>query len=171
MATQRITIAKVAGTAGDAVARRLGEWSTARLTTDPDEWSNEQWPEQVRRAADQFADRLRANALAPPVVYFVEWADMWSMGYLFTDWLRPPDAPPPIMIYADQSNSMPMTCRTGAGWRNTWAGLGTSNSRNRTGWSDDCARQSVPGKGSWSGPSWWCCGNPSGDSCPCPMRN
>jgi hypothetical protein len=102
LATQRITVAKVGGTAADAVARRLRQWSAARLTTNPDEWSNEQWPEQVRHAADQFADQLRANGLAPPVVYFVEWADMWSMGDLFTDWLQPPDAPLPLIIHGDQ---------------------------------------------------------------------
>jgi hypothetical protein len=100
--TQRITVAKVGGAAADVTVRRLREWSAARLTTDPDEWSNEQWPEQVRHAADQFADRLRSNAVAPPVVYFVEWVDMWSMGDLFSHWLTPPDGPTPFVVHADR---------------------------------------------------------------------
>jgi hypothetical protein len=100
--TQRITVAKVGGAAADVVVRRLQEWSAARPTTDPNEWSSEQWPRSVRHAADQFAVQLRAHALAPPVIYFTDWVDMWSMGDLFPHWLTPPDGPTPLVVHADR---------------------------------------------------------------------
>ena len=102
MATQRITIAKVGGVAGDLVQRRLREWAAARQVSNPAEWSNDQWPSGVRVEADAFADRLRANSLSPPVVHFVEWSDLWSMGDLFARWLTPPGTPPPIVVHADR---------------------------------------------------------------------
>ncbi len=102
MPTQRVTIAKIGGIAADVVVRRLREWSAARNTTDPNAWSWEQWTRPVRQAADQFVDRLRAHALAPPVVHFIEWVDMWSAGYLFPHWLTPPDGPRPSVVYTDR---------------------------------------------------------------------
>ncbi len=81
---------------------RLQEWSAARQSADPDEWGSEQWPREVRRQADSFADRLRSHALALPVVHFIEWADRWSMGDLFHRWLTPPDQPRPLTIHADR---------------------------------------------------------------------
>src|SRR5205085_12224369 len=77
--------------------RRFQEWSAARQTADPNEWSSEQWPEKVREQAEEFAARLRVHSLAPPVIHFVEWVDMWSMGYLFSDWLTPTGGPSPVV--------------------------------------------------------------------------
>ncbi len=102
MATQRITIAKVGGLAADVARLLLQEWSAARRSTDPDEWGGEQWPPEVRRQADSFAEGLRTHALALPVVYFIEWADLWSMGDLFHRWLTPPGQPRPPTIHADR---------------------------------------------------------------------
>jgi hypothetical protein len=102
MVTQRITIAKVGGKAAEVVMLRLQEWSASRRTTDPDEWSSEQWRPEVRRLADSFADGLRAHALVLPVVHFIEWADLWSMGDLYHRWLTPPDGPRPSIIHADR---------------------------------------------------------------------
>jgi hypothetical protein len=99
---QRITVAKVGGLAADVLARRLREWSAARLTSDPNEWSSDQWPGPVRHAADRFADHLRAHAPAPPVGYWVEWVDLWSMGDTCARWLTPPDGPMPLVVYADR---------------------------------------------------------------------
>ncbi|MDR3637140.1 MAG: hypothetical protein P4L84_25275 [Isosphaeraceae bacterium] len=80
MAAQRVTIAKVGGVAANFIMGRLQGWAAARLTRDPHEWDAEQWPKHVRREVDAFADGLRAHALVPPVVHFVEWSDLWSMG-------------------------------------------------------------------------------------------
>ena len=102
MASQRITVAKVGGAAGELVMLRLREWASARQTEDRNEWSKEQWPVEVRRQADAFADRLRSHALSPPVIYFAEWADLWSMGDLFTRLLTPPGQPPPLVVHSER---------------------------------------------------------------------
>jgi hypothetical protein len=102
VATQRMTIAKIGGIAADVALLRLQAWAAARADVDPDEWSSDQWPQSVRVQADAFADRLRTNSLAPPVIYFVEWSDLWSMGDLFRRWLTPPGGPPPLAIHADR---------------------------------------------------------------------
>lgn len=102
MASQRITVAKIGGVAADVVLERLRRWADARQSSDPDEWSSEQWSASVRVEVDSFAERLRANALTPPVIFFVEWSDLWSMGDLFRRWLSPPGGPSPIEIHADR---------------------------------------------------------------------
>lgn len=102
MASQRITIAKLAGVSADLVLKRFGRWSAARKADDPNLRSSEQWPDSVRREADEFADRLRAHGLAPPVLHFVEWADRWSMGDLFSHWLTPPGGAAPLSVLANR---------------------------------------------------------------------
>lgn len=102
MATQRITVAKIGGIAADVVLQRLRVWAAARGEVDPDVWFGDPSSRSVRVQADAFADRLRANSLAPPVIYFVEWADLWSMGDLISGWLMPPVGTVPIAIYADR---------------------------------------------------------------------
>src|SRR5262245_37484446 len=102
VASQRITIAKLGGVSGDIALERLSAWSAARNVTEPNVWSSEQWPDHIRQEADDFAERLRANVCDFPVCYFVEWADMWSMGDLFTRWLTPPNCPRPIEVHANR---------------------------------------------------------------------
>jgi hypothetical protein len=102
VASQRITVAKIGGVAADELLQRFRAWFAARQTDDPNEWSSEQWPQGVRKQADDFADRLRAHALALPVVHFIEWADMWSSGDLFGRWLTPPKGVKPLAVYADR---------------------------------------------------------------------
>jgi hypothetical protein len=102
VATQRITIAKIGGAAADVIELRLREWSAARQTTDPNEWSSEQWPPDLRRQADSFANQLRTHALVLPVVYFIEWADLWSMGDLYPRWLTPSSGNAPLYIHANR---------------------------------------------------------------------
>jgi hypothetical protein len=72
MATQRVTVAKVAGAAGAAVADRFRAWRAAR--------QGDTFPPAIRAEVDRFALSLRAHAASPPVVYFSEWIDHWSMG-------------------------------------------------------------------------------------------
>ena len=102
MASQRITIAKVGGDAAAVVLRRLQGWADARRTHDPDEWSGEQWPSDVRVRVDAFAERLRSHATEPPVIYYAEWADLWSMGDVFVRWLMPPGGVRPLCVHADR---------------------------------------------------------------------
>jgi hypothetical protein len=102
LASQRVTVVKVGGSAGDAVAWLLREWSSARQSASPSAWSSEQWPEPIRARADAFARTLREHALEPPVIYFAEWADLWSTGDLFARWLTPPDGPLPWVVHGDR---------------------------------------------------------------------
>lgn len=102
MASQRITVAKLAGLTGDIALQRLSRWSSARKTNDPNCWSPEQWPDHMRREANDFADRLRAHGFALPVCHFVEWSDLWSMGDLFPRWLTPPNCPAPIAVHTSR---------------------------------------------------------------------
>jgi hypothetical protein len=102
MASQRITVAKLGGASAGVVMRRLRGWSAARDPAPADVWSSEQWPEEVRLQVDAFADRLRVNAVGPPVLAFVEWSDLWSMGDLFARWLAPPGGPPPVILHGDR---------------------------------------------------------------------
>lgn len=102
MATQRISIAKVAGQAGDHLAGRLREWVQLRTTQTPTEWSPDQWPQFVRAQIDTFARLLRENSTAPPVVHFVEWIDHWSMGDLFQAWLLPCAGEQPLIVFGDK---------------------------------------------------------------------
>jgi hypothetical protein len=100
LASQRITVAKLAGESADLALQRLGKWSAARQSDDPNLWSPEQWPDDVRKEADDFAECLRAHGLTLPVIYFAEWADMWSIGDLFTRWLTPPDGSRLLGVHA-----------------------------------------------------------------------
>jgi hypothetical protein len=83
VATQRITIAKVAGRTAEALRHRFLAWSAARTVRDPDVWSAEQWPGDCRQELDTFATKFRAESHVPPVIYFTEHIDMWSMGDFF----------------------------------------------------------------------------------------
>lgn len=49
-----------------------------------------------------FAEQLRANALSPPVMHFVEWSDFWSMGDLFLWAFTPPGGPAPMVVHGDR---------------------------------------------------------------------
>ncbi len=101
MATQRITIAKIAGEAGMAVVEQFRKWAAAPTTQDLSLWDPEQWPASVRQEVDRFAVRLRLHAADLPVLYFCEWIDRWSMFDLFLD-LRPNEAAWPLSVYANQ---------------------------------------------------------------------
>jgi hypothetical protein len=87
VATQRFTIAKIAGRSASALRERFMEWSAARKVRDPDSWSPEQWPDDCRRAVDSFAAALRSEGHKLPVIFFNEHVDMWLMGDFFRDCL------------------------------------------------------------------------------------
>lgn len=81
---------------------RLREWSACRNTSNSCSWTSEQWPENVRQCADDFAERLRKHASDLPVLHFVEWVDRWSMGDLFDRWLMPPDSSGPVRVHGNR---------------------------------------------------------------------
>jgi hypothetical protein len=74
MPTQRVTLAKIGGLAADAIEHQFELWSRQK--------SGEDYPENIQQSVDEFAEILRLHAAKPPVVYFSEWIDMWSMGDL-----------------------------------------------------------------------------------------
>ena len=102
MATQVISVLKVAGSAGEWAWGQLQDWAAARQADGAGTWAAEQWPPEVRREADRLADRLRSHATAPPIVHFVEWADSWSMGDTVVRWLTPKRGPAAVRVYGDR---------------------------------------------------------------------
>jgi len=64
MASQRWTVATLAGTSAGRVAALFAGWAS---NADPPQ-------------VDWFSDALRDHGLELPVVYFGEWADHWLMG-------------------------------------------------------------------------------------------
>src|SRR5262249_17402827 len=78
MASQRLTIAKIAGAASSAALDLFRRWRSERLVDDPSEWSAEQWPKHVRQHADKWALNLRQNGIKPPILFFAEYVDLWS---------------------------------------------------------------------------------------------
>jgi hypothetical protein len=68
---QRVTIAKIAGAASRHIAARFAHWIG--------DGRDSKFPAALPQEVDRFAEALRANPV-PPVVYFAEWIDMWSMG-------------------------------------------------------------------------------------------
>lgn len=64
MATQRLTVATLAGEAASAAKVLFRSWQSR---PNPP-------------AIDRLCDGLRGGGLSLPVVFFCEWADRWSMG-------------------------------------------------------------------------------------------
>jgi len=66
VATQRLTVATLAGRSAVAVAAQFEQWRSA---PDPG-------------AVDHFCESIRGHALSLSVLYFAEWVDRWLMGDL-----------------------------------------------------------------------------------------
>ena len=125
MATQRMTVATLAGAAAAVVAKLFAGW---RAKPDPD-------------AVDRLCASLRDEGLSLPVVYFSEWADRWSMG----DWVPRRRCRGPAL-----SRSLPVA---GAGGRASPPSVAISSS-SKSGWPCDSGRpRSVPLR-SQSGAQW-----------------
>jgi hypothetical protein len=69
MATQRLTVASIAGKAGATVEALFQSWRADPARLDP-------------AAVDRFCGQVRAHGTALPVVYFAEWVDRWLSGNL-----------------------------------------------------------------------------------------
>jgi hypothetical protein len=72
MATQRLILAKISGAAAEKVAEQFRRWE--QLAADSRNLDH------LSRAVDHFAETLCAHAHRPPVTYFAQWIDLWSMG-------------------------------------------------------------------------------------------
>lgn len=73
MALQRMTVATIAGEAGRRVAGLFRKWHSIQAAGGQG---------TLRCVVDEFAEQLRDRGGIPPVVYFCEWFDYWSMGDL-----------------------------------------------------------------------------------------
>src|SRR5207244_12856926 len=72
MATQRVSLAKIAGPTAHLVVEQFRLWHGLKC--------GDEFPDAVQRAFDECAVALRDHSSSPPVVYFSEWIDLWSMG-------------------------------------------------------------------------------------------
>lgn len=102
MATQVISVVKLAGSAGDWAWERLRGWAAVRRADGGGTWAAEQWPPEVRREADRLADRLRSHLTVVPVVHFVEWTDSWSMGDSVARWVTTGRGPAAVRVHGDR---------------------------------------------------------------------
>jgi hypothetical protein len=79
---QTVAIAKIAGEASKFVIRDFQRWSDARICNmeEPTIMDLKQWPKDCRVEMDHFAQHIRENATQPPIVFWNEHSDMWSMA-------------------------------------------------------------------------------------------
>jgi len=78
MPSQTLTIAKIAGNAADATVALFQEWQAKRVPSDDGVCDPDQWPESVRREADQWVARLSSRRHQPPILFYAEYVDLWS---------------------------------------------------------------------------------------------
>lgn len=78
MASQYFTIIKIGGDAAKFLRRRWQTWHAARVTDDPCTWCSSQWPPETRQEIDALADQLRRQSHESPILFFVEFVDLWS---------------------------------------------------------------------------------------------
>ncbi len=87
MATQRIIISKIGGEAGMTILHQFQEWNSLRSAErTPGVLDADQWPIAAHRQMDALVDALRTQSDTPPIVFFSEYVDMWSMGDLLDRW-------------------------------------------------------------------------------------
>jgi hypothetical protein len=72
MATQRVTVATVAGEAARVIFALFDRWRNSA--------GDEEANERRRQEIDAFCSRLSANWQALQILYWTEWIDRWLMG-------------------------------------------------------------------------------------------
>jgi hypothetical protein len=77
MAIQRITIAKIAGPGGQLIQERVRAWAALEAQAD----DNEDLRPSLIRQVTAFVNAFRANASEPPVLFFAEYIDQWSVAF------------------------------------------------------------------------------------------
>jgi len=102
VATQLISVLKVAGSAGDFVWQRLHGWAAKRQGEGGGEWSSRQWAPEVCQEADRLADLLRSHSATPPIIHFVEWVDTWTMSDMIARWFIPGRGSDAVQVYGER---------------------------------------------------------------------
>ena len=104
---QIVTVARIAGEASKVVHRTFQRWFEARVFSvdEPTLVEPEQWPADFRAEMGQFAERIRANATQPPIVFWNEHQDMWSMGDVFQT-AFPTNGSPLYEVESDEALSL-----------------------------------------------------------------
>lgn len=105
---QIVTVAKVVGESSRPVIRTFQRWSAARVP-DPQEPTlvePRQWPADCREEMKQLASDIQTHTTKPPLVFYNEHVDMWSMGDVFQS-AFPADGD---HVYEVQSNDMALWC-------------------------------------------------------------
>lgn len=82
MASQRITLARIGGVAADTIWQRLKNWESMKQVQPLGDAPASDGSLDEEIAA--FLSSLQNHAAEPPVIYFAEWIDTWSMFNLFT---------------------------------------------------------------------------------------
>jgi hypothetical protein len=82
MATQIVTILKIAGVSGERVFEKVRQFEAERQPCcDPNCLiATEHWSADCRCRIDTFAEKLRKNRASLPVVFSLEYLDPWSPG-------------------------------------------------------------------------------------------
>lgn len=79
MATQTITILKVGGAAGKSVFDTFARFKTERtIRRKPAMTGSTHWTPHCRRRMDAFAESLRSHRSEAPIIFYVEYVDMWT---------------------------------------------------------------------------------------------
>jgi hypothetical protein len=91
MSTQIITVLKIAGACSKHIVERVQRFRMRqKKSTDQDSIiSTDHWTPSCRREIDTFAENIRRHARKPPIVFFAEYVDMWSIAspwLLFPAW-------------------------------------------------------------------------------------
>jgi hypothetical protein len=83
MATQRVIVAKIGGPSGDAVFQRLRKCRVQSRSSSGKPHRDEGKDSEANADLRRLVSSLRSHAHTPPVVFFSEYADCWSMGDVF----------------------------------------------------------------------------------------
>ena len=108
MATQHITLIKIGGKSGTAVIRAFRAWNDTHKTRDRSKCHSEQWPPSARRQMDRLIAALREHRHEPPVLFFLEYVDLWSSFGLFEMVLSPEGGNKPVRVVSDGAS--PVYC-------------------------------------------------------------
>jgi hypothetical protein len=76
MPTQRLSVARIGGAAGEAIWSQMRQWAAVE---------QEHEGEIVIPQADDLAIAIKQHDSNPPTLYFAEWIDLYSSGNRFTE--------------------------------------------------------------------------------------
>lgn len=80
MAIQEWTILKLTGPASADAVFHCDHWWNQRRSDDLSCFSPDDWPASVRRAVTRYLSTLTQHRLEPPILYFSQHLDLWSVA-------------------------------------------------------------------------------------------